>query len=187
MSWHKRHIAIMHAECEPIEDNNQKRPQIPPCHELGFCLCGPEGKLVAKMRAAFLRHMKQIFRPKTEYRELLVNKAAIVRLHGQRQQSDDPWARADAEIEGSVAGDFDEVLHWHIGAHSFSPYGSTFRSMRFVAEEAVGGRLELRLEAPLCGVLISAPRGMCRKRALRTSFVSASLRNHTNARTSVSK
>ena len=86
-------------------------------------------------------------------RELLAGRRLVACLHGHRSQDLSPWALAAqscldiAEDVGCprVAGEV--KLWWHIGGHSFSPYGSCFKPLSCRDEHQRSGVHEILFEA----------------------------------------
>lgn len=64
-----------------------------------------------------------------------MRKDIIVCLRRQAEAPPDPWAAADAALQGNEVGHKPEALYLHIGHQSLSPYESTFRVLRFCGEE----------------------------------------------------
>ena len=147
-SWRARHAPIHHSFCKEIVEPTppQASTRRPPCHELGFCLCGPAGDNAAKARRLFLSEMKSVFRPKSKNKDLLKGCHIFARLHGQRAAVDDPWAAADIAEPGSHASAKEEVHYWHVSWMMFSPYSPTFMNMKFVSVDDSQQPLEYNLE-----------------------------------------
>jgi hypothetical protein len=133
--WAFKHRPILHDECEPLPAA-ARRPTRPPCHQVGVCLCCEWGKKAYAFRNKFLRIMKSVFKRGSEERRLLQEKRIVVRLHGHREGSTNPWASAAL---GPEAAELDIVLYLHIGAHTWTPYYSTFVHLREVAVLDDGG------------------------------------------------
>ena len=139
LDWAAKHRPILHDECEPLPAET-RRPTRPPCHQVGVCLCSDWGVKAYAFRNSFLRVMKGVFkRGSTEYK-LLKDKRIVLRLHGRREACRNPWACAAL---GSGAAELDTVLYLHIGAHSWTPYYSTFVRLEehAVLDEGGGHRL----------------------------------------------
>eukprot|EP00959_Pyramimonas_sp_CCMP1952_P107315 2244034-Pyramimonas_sp.AAC.1 len=84
--------------------------------------------------------MKNIFQPKTVYREALVDKRIVCKLHGYLPQAANPWEAAERLADGRSA-DAVDIWEWHhIGSHTFTPYHSCFHPL--------GPRREGHVEGP---------------------------------------
>ena len=105
-------------------------PAAPPCHQVGVCLCCAWGKNAYAFRNRFLRAMKGIFKRGSQEREWLHARRIVARLHGRREGNNSPWALA---VLGPEATALDKVLYLHIGAHSWTPYCSTYVRLEEVA------------------------------------------------------
>eukprot|EP00959_Pyramimonas_sp_CCMP1952_P133384 2789088-Pyramimonas_sp.AAC.1 len=68
--WHELHKPIMHNDCLPICEEVKKPPKIPPCWQVGFCLCGKRGRSTSQMRAWFYAALKQATKKNTLGRQL---------------------------------------------------------------------------------------------------------------------
>lgn len=146
LDWIARHRPIYHEECRPLP-NTERPPKVPPCWRLGFCACGGGGLVLQMARAGFLKAMKATFPPKSEFRTLLEEKSIVARVHMSRPPVEDAWAEAAAEADGVDLGGVDRHVFWHVGCHSFSPYRSTMRVMKFKRECDGQAPREIELEA----------------------------------------
>lgn len=130
--WKSKHAPILHDDCPPLP-RLPPRPKKPLCSEVGVCLCCDSGRMTYEMRNKFLRVMKCVCKKGSMGYRLLLDRCLVLQLHGHRSAAaEDPWAIAAGEQE---IGSVDTKLYLHIGAHSFSPYFSTFLRLK----EAVGG------------------------------------------------
>ncbi|CAK0798807.1 unnamed protein product [Prorocentrum cordatum] len=125
--WKRKHKPILHDECEPLPPRPQRRGK-PPCHEVGQCLCSPEGHQTYMFRNRFLREMKHHFNKRNfpYHMGLLMNRDAVARLTGRRPAIDNPWAAAAGEAVDART----DVMFLHIGYHSFSPCSPSFLRLR---------------------------------------------------------
>ena len=87
-------------------------------------------------------------------RAVLDSRELVVCLRGHRVVDDSPWALAALELGSSendnsnsatVCGD--EAIFWHIGAHSYSPFCSTFKPLTLKCEFVEEGVRKLVLQA----------------------------------------
>ena len=149
LDWDAKHRCIFHKECPPIPQEKQQFAKVPACWELGFCACGPVGALLGLMRRKFHVQMKAAFKLKSLERELLSSKFIVAKLHLTKAEVNDPWALASAHSQGLGSTGIDKAVFWHIGAHTFTPFQSTVRVLKYVKEQVVGGQLEVELSATL--------------------------------------
>jgi hypothetical protein len=145
--WAGKHRAIMHECSKPIVEVAARASPRPPCHQVGFCICGEFGMQLAKLRKAFYVKLKLFSQPKSPAREAVVDRSIVAKLHGTRiVVESSPWddAAVGAGLHDGVA---ERDVYWHIGYQSFSPYASTVRLLT-VPTYAIGdGGSAITLEA----------------------------------------
>ena len=149
--WLAMHKPIMHADCPEVPtaaELPKRKPTRPPCHQVGFCLCGPAGRNRELLRHGFYTALKAVTKTGSPGRTALVDRMLVVKV--ERGPVDDgaeesPWEAIAASIGGSdVAPTTFE--YWHVSTVSFNPYGMTFRPLRFLREELRGATSEHHLE-----------------------------------------
>ena len=152
--WAAKHRPIMHAQQPPIGPA-PKRRKVPYCYEAGVCLCSASGRDHWKFRNTFLREMKLVFRRGSSTMQLLVAKHAVVQLHGRKQAAMCPWEGAARQLEGLSPGEVSETRWWHIGAHTFKPYHSSFHPLAAAAQGTHAGVCENEVHLEACVVEIN--------------------------------
>ena len=146
--WREKHKPIMHKECPVIDEDAKGIISKPPCWRLGLCICSEDGKLREKFRAAFYKVMKARFPMNSPNRPLVRSKHIIVMLRAVKAVDDNPWAVAAADMMQAQHEPSDHTLFWHIAAHSFSPFRSTFRPLILETQTDAGdGDPEFHLQA----------------------------------------
>lgn len=114
--WDRLHSTLMETTRPPIEGSNNKPSE---CALAGRCLCTCEdGKRVRSLKNAFLRAMKEVFRPETEERAKLVSGQIVVQLEGRPKEDDE-----DAFLQSQ---DPITTAFFHIGMMYLNPYRPSF-------------------------------------------------------------
>lgn len=86
------------------------------CFKEGRCLCSGEGKVLKRLRDAFLRAIKLAFPAKTDMRRLIVSGFVVVKLTGKPREGSDAWVEEDNPVK---------ELYFHIGKLRLSPFRPT--------------------------------------------------------------
>lgn len=147
--WLAKHRPIMHQEAPPIVENAHGLRAKPPCWKVGVCICDDRGKKAERFRSSFYGSLKSVGPRGSLFREQLGNKYIIVHLQGHRVAEESVWGATVVEAHGQDRRVADDKMtgYWHIAAHSFSPFQSTFRKLDFVRESQRAGIAELELKA----------------------------------------
>lgn len=149
--WQRLHMPNMQEDCAGIKLEPKKRNPRPPCYVLGVCACSPDGMVSWKLRNRFLRTMKKQSQKGNDNLAMLQAKEIVVKLEGHREAAECPWATASLDADDATAATgAHHVVYWHVGAHSFSPYRSTFKELRETtppADEPNAAAHEIVLEA----------------------------------------
>ena len=91
---------------------------------------------------------------------MLQEKFVVAKLSGAKEKDDSILGEAAARILGTSVGDIDLSIYWHIAAHSFSPYQSTFRVMEWKGQTQQENQVEVLLEASLLNLIYKSKLGM---------------------------
>lgn len=145
------HRAVMHGDCPEI-----KEPKLAPAGfaAIGVCVCSNRGRLLKKIRKQFHDHLKLVCKKGRPAWDMLCGKGIVVRISGIGAGDEpSPWAGALGHVSapGRLSGD----VWLHVAAHSFKPYASTFRLLRFLNVVEEQGVTEITLEAPGAPMLVT--------------------------------
>lgn len=148
-AWGQVHRPIWHAPWpEDQPEARGKQSQLPACSSIGFCICGPRGRRLASMRAAFYRQVKQLCPSGSLQRGLLQDAMLVARMVPETDGGSDSlvWSAADAESSPSECND-NVAIYWHVGFMRLSPYAATVRPLAFVGEVPETNALTHQLQA----------------------------------------
>lgn len=126
LDWTAKAMPIMSKDCEFIrDDKKRKKPnELPPCHELGYCICCEEGMKVYRLRMRFHVCMKKVFPQGSDDRLMLADAFVVSKLVGTRAAQ--PATTRLQESLNAARGISGEAVHvemyWSHGTQSFSPF-----------------------------------------------------------------
>ena len=154
--WAARHLPIEHHNCRPITDvvdaNAQGSRMVGKrqifCCDVGFCICGDQGRAISQMRGQFYRAVRTAFPASTREQALLKGKFIVAEVRGHRVAATTPWTRAVAASRGTdIAAEKRETLWLHFGSLSLSPFEICCKQMEFLFTEKRCGVDEVHLQA----------------------------------------
>lgn len=111
------------------------RVVVPMCFRAGFCLCGPIGRLRQRAEKGFIAALKKFCPPQSERRTRLSRGEVVILLVGQAKPDDvDELARTHGD--GLLQSEPVSSVWLHIGAHSLSPWRSSFHEFKWCGGRA---------------------------------------------------